>query len=58
MNVSIPSEDESNLSIRFGRFLLKYATESIDDQGMLCWEYLGKAWNTTELFNEFIEMDY
>jgi|LakMenEpi03Aug12_release.lakeMendotaPanAssembly.Ray.scaffolds.fasta_scaffold3883701_1 hypothetical protein len=38
--------------IKFGRWLLKYAKEGWDE-GLLCWQYEGKFYNTDELYEEF-----
>lgn len=38
--------------IKFGRWLLKNAKEHWED-GLLCWSYEGKSYNTEELFKIF-----
>lgn len=38
--------------VKFGRWLLKYAKEAWDE-GLLCWQYEGKLYNTDELYEEF-----
>ena len=58
VTTSSPNNAKPNVSgalhhpIKFGRWLLKYATEDYDE-GLLCWKYEGKFYNTDELYEEF-----
>ena len=38
--------------IKFGTWLLKYAKEGWDE-GLLCWQYEGKFYDTDELYEVF-----
>ena len=44
------------ISIRFGRWLLRFAEKAWDDNA-LCWMYDGKFYNTDELYEVFLIFD-
>jgi hypothetical protein len=41
-------------AIKFGRWLLLHATPAWEGN-LLCWEYLGKNYNTAEIYKIFVD---
>ncbi len=48
------TEQERNMAIKFGRWLLKYAATESTYTGD-CWSYECEFYNTDELFDIFVE---
>ena len=42
-------------AIKFGRWILKHADTYTNKDGMFCWLYGEKEYDTWELYNEFLK---
>jgi uncharacterized NAD(P)/FAD-binding protein YdhS len=44
-------------SIRFGRWLLRYAVMGFYEEGWLCWKLDGISYTTDDVFEKFLKQD-